>query len=260
MSIDLDDYRGAVLEQLADLPGHELRRARQTIDDWLAEREGDELPPPTAYAEELRASLGAGREKAAPHQRFGRWLRTNWLAVAVFGTIAVVSTWWLTVDADVIESGGYVTSKTIPHRAYRATMFDSDGIAMFRCQAGDLEVNLILISEPEVLVKEIRFGSLDAEPTAWSEATRRVSAELEPMPGSGGYRPVKDARLGPSGANVRLRYQFDRCPQPMAGGVHYADTVDITYRLHGKTRTETVDLMQRIGFTGCRLAETDVKC
>ncbi len=83
MSARLDDYRRAVLDQLADLPGHELRQARQTIDDWLAERDGDDLPEPTAYAQELRTSLGAGREKAAPHQRFGRWLRSNWLPVTV---------------------------------------------------------------------------------------------------------------------------------------------------------------------------------
>jgi hypothetical protein len=58
---------------------------------------------------------------------------------------------------------------------------------------------------------------------------------------------------------VRLRYQLDRCPQAMSG-VHYVGHVDVTYRLHGKTRTETVELLDRIGFTGCRLAETDVEC
>jgi hypothetical protein len=259
VSTDLDDYRRAVLDQLADLPAHELRQARETIDDWLAEREGDDLPSPAACSRELRASLGAGREKAAPHQRFGRWLRSNWLAVTVFGTIAVVSTWWLTLDADVMTIGGGATSRTIPHRTYRATSFDT-GSVMFHCQAGDLTVELGLMSDPEVLVKDIRLNTLDSVRTQWSESVRRVGAELEPMPGNPGYVPVKNARVGPSGANVRLRYRFDRCPQPMPGGVAYVQQAEVTYRLYGKTRTERVELLAPIAFTGCQLAETNVKC
>lgn len=259
MSTDLDEYRRAVLDQLADLPTPDLRRARETVDDWLAEREGVDLPPPAAYARELRASLGAGREKAAPHHRFGRWLRSNWPAVTVFGTIAVVSTWWLTLDADVMTAGGGVTSRTIPHRTYQATSFETGSI-MFHCQAGDLTVDLVLISDPEILVKDIRLDTLDSVRTLWSESVRRVGAELESMPGNPGYVPVQNARVGPSGANVRLRYQFDRCPQPIAGGVTYVKQAEVTYRLHGKTRTERVDLAAPIGFTGCRLAEMNVKC
>jgi hypothetical protein len=187
-------------------------------------------------------------------------LRANWLPVTVFGTIAVVSTWWLTLDADVMDSGGYVTSKTIPHRTYQATRFDLNGVTMFHCQAGDLDINVILVSDREVLVKDIRFGSLDREHTAWGDATRRIGADLQPMIGNGVYRPVKNARLDPSGANVRLRYRLDRCPQRMGGGVSYPGPVEITYRLYGKNRTETVEPMQRIGFTGCRLGAADVEC
>lgn len=254
MSTELDDYRRAVLDQLADLPDRELRLARDTVDDWLAEREGDDLPPPTEYARELRSSLRADRQAATPQQRFGRWLRRRWPAVTVCVLVIGALTWWLRTDGDVHEYSGRVWSTSLPNVVIGASPFDP-GVRYFYCGRGELEVDIGFNADPRATLKDVRFALMDDAWTAWVHRTRATArAEV----GDTTPVPIKGFRLTTMN-QVRIVYQLDRCPVQMDGGTRIEDAV-IVYTMFGREHRDRVKLVVPIALTGCQVTRTTLKC